>query len=880
MMVFILFIVIFVLAMNLRDALKDKDLLLKKVTKLEKEISELKGEKVEKVEKIETAKVEPKVESKPVTQTPRVKKSKPKNDENVKNKYILMTGAILIVLAAIVFLTSTWYTIPNIVKTCVIVLLAGVFFGASNIAKNVFKLKETSNTFFYIALAYLPIALFSISLFGFFGDYLSITGDGKYIYYACSTIFLAIVYFVIGDKRNNKVLFNCSMVMQLLFAMFFALCISEKFSSVLLGILIYNIVLTIVKKSDLKKYKNIINVYNILYFYTIFISEIILLFSGSDIINVITNLLLIFNCYLQYVEKKDYTNIIIILIQFIVLSISILSSVSNILSIEICELIMFIVLITMYIEGMINENKKWKDSLILISNIGFIFLYISTFIIGNDTLIIKSYVILWFITVSQIINYMILKDKRSLFINLIPIGVFLAQLNTVLSNELNVNYLIFTNIALFIFSASNILENKKHNLVLQIYSNVILLLTFTLAYDIINYNVFDHIWIIVLVLISYCYAYLRNTKYEIYEIFTFVISNILIAAILNKFELYDYIKYIFFITTVIITALQYCCKQLQNLSTKVYLIVSFIIAFIALNIEMNFIAFSAIFILGALFYCYIIEQKLHENLKIIPCIALLPGIYLYNRWALVDKVNLMIFVSYIFITVMASLSIKKDKINIYTIMSAVSIFLQAVIFKFNIYVDLIIAILCTIVHLAEMPKERIKFKIILYMLCLTLYNVAIGDITEKVIFMKDITAFNYLGYLAFGILIIRDIIKKYLKDEYKIFEYILCAFIYYFAIINYTSEFDGMIFVAILFVLTIISYMKKFGPLFFTTIIAIVINIFLLTREFWFNIPWWVYMLVIGTGLITFAVKNELSENKQKEVLKKKFKDFKNYIDM
>ena len=879
-MIFILFIiVIFVLAMNLRDALKDKEILLKKVAKLEKEISELKEEKVEKTEKMETAKIEPKVESKPVIQTPKAKKIKRKNDENVKNKYILMTGAILIVLAAIVFLTSTWYTIPNIVKTCVIVLLAGVFFGASNIAKNVFKLKDTSNTFFYIALAYLPLALFSISLFGFLGDYLSISGEGKYIYYVCSTIILAITYFIIGDKRNNKILFNCSMAMQLLFATFFALCISEKLSSVLLGILIYNIVLTIVKKNYLKKYKNIINVYNILYFYTIFISEIILLFNGSNIINVITNLLLIFNCYLYYRESKGYTNIITILIQFLVLSISILSSVRNVLSIETSELILFIVLITMYIEGIINENKKWKDSLILISNFGFIFLYISTFIIGNDILIIKNHVILWAIAVSQIINYMTLKDKRNLFINLIPIGVFLAQLNTVISNELNINYLIFMNIGLFFFSVSNLLKNKKHNLILQIYSNIILIITFAVAYDTINYNVFNHIWIIVLILISYCYAYLRNIKFEIYEIIAFVISNILIATILNKFELYDYIKYSFFITTIIITVLQYCSKQLQNLSTKVYLIVSFILSFITLNIDMNYLSFAAIVVLGGLFYCYVKEQKLHENFKIIPCIALLPSIYLY-KWAIVEKVNLMIFVSYIFITVMAGLSIKKDKINIYTIMSAISIFLQAVTFRFNIYVDLIIAILCTIVHLAEMKKERIKFKVVLYVLCLTLYNVAIGDIIEKVIFMKYITAFNYLGYLAFGILIIRDIIKKYLKDEYKIFEYILCSFIYYFAIINYTSEFDGIIFVAILFVLTIISYIKKLGPLFFTTIIAIVINIFLLTREFWFNIPWWVYMLVIGTGLITFAVKNELSENKQREVLKKKFNDFKDYIDM
>lgn len=60
-----------------------------------------------------------------------------------KNTAILITGAILIVLSAIVFLTSTWNVIPNILKTMVLVLLAFVFAGASKIAKTKLKLEKT-----------------------------------------------------------------------------------------------------------------------------------------------------------------------------------------------------------------------------------------------------------------------------------------------------------------------------------------------------------------------------------------------------------------------------------------------------------------------------------------------------------------------------------------------------------------------------------------------------------------------------------------------------------------------------------------------------------------------------------------------------------------
>ena len=54
-----------------------------------------------------------------------------RQEREKKNTTILITGAILIVLAAIVFLMSTWNTVSNIIKTVVLVLLIGVFLGAS-----------------------------------------------------------------------------------------------------------------------------------------------------------------------------------------------------------------------------------------------------------------------------------------------------------------------------------------------------------------------------------------------------------------------------------------------------------------------------------------------------------------------------------------------------------------------------------------------------------------------------------------------------------------------------------------------------------------------------------------------------------------------------
>ena len=244
------------------------------------------------------------------------------------------------------------------------------------------------------------------------------------------------------------------------------------------------------------------------------------------------------------------------------------------------------------------------------------------------------------------------------------------------------------------------------------------------------------------------------------------------------------------------------------------------------------------------------------------------------------ETNIMTLVSFGLIALTTILSIKKEKINIYTIISAVYILMQTISFGLSIYINLIIAMLWSVVHYIKIPKDKLKFEILLYILGLILYNNIISDCSKIYDMIDSISAFKYLGYMVFIICITRNILKKNSVVEYKIIEYIVFSILYLSAIGYYTSETDGMIFVFMTICIMAFSYIKKFGPIFFTSLIAIILNIFLLTREFWFSVPWWIYMLTIGSALIMFAIKNELNENKDKEMLKKKMKTFKDYIDM
>ena len=87
-----------------------------------------------------------------------VPNSKPKNEmseKEIKNSTILVTGAILILIAAIVFLTSTWNTTLDLVKTFIVFFMFLVFLGSSFIADKYLHIKQTSKVFLYLALSYL-----------------------------------------------------------------------------------------------------------------------------------------------------------------------------------------------------------------------------------------------------------------------------------------------------------------------------------------------------------------------------------------------------------------------------------------------------------------------------------------------------------------------------------------------------------------------------------------------------------------------------------------------------------------------------------------------------------------------------------------------------
>ena len=164
-----------------------------------------------------------------------------KTETEIKNSTILTVGAILVIISAIVFLTTTWNTSLNIIKTLVIILMYFIFLGFSYIADHYLNIKQTSRIFLYIAFSYLPLVFISISLFEVLGHFLSFYGPGKYVYLSISSIIITCIYNNYMNKRNDLFFAIGNFIFQLLSIKVTLLVFTSNINIIMIGISIYTL---------------------------------------------------------------------------------------------------------------------------------------------------------------------------------------------------------------------------------------------------------------------------------------------------------------------------------------------------------------------------------------------------------------------------------------------------------------------------------------------------------------------------------------------------------------------------------------------------------------------------------------------------------------
>ena len=789
-----------------------------------------------------------------------------KNKSETKNNLILVTGAVLVILSAILFLATTWSTSTNYIKTIVLVLMFIVFLATSKIAKDVMHLPQTSKAFYYIALFYLPILFFSISLFGLFGPYLSINGEGKYVFLSIGSIIVSIIYYLENIKQESILLKCSSYVFQVLSVIALTMIFTTDVYIIIASIMIYDIILKLLTeiyettKDNIiyKVIKVIFGAATILYFRLMVAAVFESGFTATTLISSI-----IYFVSLIVIAKKDdslnqlYDVLMLMVYQVIIYNILVIIQTDFAI---IVYFLMISIICYLTVEILLYDKVKTITFTELLCYIPL------TFIASSVNSTSNEYIIFIILLISSIIAHIFNDDLKQYTSSIIPLSLLLCIGD--ISYRLEVTSIIPLFISMFILLITQLKNIEKtlkesFNIITTI---AIIIFTFL---TIIDSSISPYITTLVLLITAILYYLLGYTlKQKTHAILSYLYINILLFSAFDTFKILEFNYLIIPIATILILGLSYLKEEIY---IKEYLIFQFVLSY--LYISMTNITIEVILtgiILSFLYLKYVAKEN--TNLKYIGYLGIIPVIY-FNSNAILPEYHVISIISILLIGITTCLSYTKKNINNYSYISFIYIFFHATMILDNQYIILaIILASCTIHYLINELKIKDVFKFLIYLFGLITCECILQDLE-----LINYTSLSYLLIIIATLLTTRTIIKKYTKD-YKLIEYLALIFVGLITKSLCYELTDAMMLILFLLGGIIIGYIKKYGPLFLCSIIFMILTVFSLTKEFWLNISWWIYVLAIGSVLIIFAINNEAKMRQGNN--NNKFKELKDKFDL
>ena len=771
-----------------------------------------------------------------------IKKEKP-TDKEIKNSSILIVGSLLVVFASIIFLTSTWNVIHNIVKTGVLIFMLAMFLAMSYISDKKFNLKLTSKTFYYIALAYIPIVLFSISLFSLFGNYLSLYGEGKYIYLTLSNILVSVIYYLNAKKINSRLIFVFSILFQLLSVIFLTLIFNSGFYMVLFGLLIYSILLVILKLLNINLFnENIHKVVSLVL--SISICGLIVncnlfrcLFNKVTIVDVFAVIGVFINVYLVLIKLYKKNNIYKFL--YPILIILIFNSFRYMF-----DNYMFgqsLIFSSFSVIYMYNVFREYKINIITYIEILISFIIYCIIWTVNSSLgivVLDGWMLFALITVFNLVNYMFDRKYRYFSSSTLAVGIMSLIISLTVKFNLPIAIIGLGGLVLILISmfikVFDLRLRQTFKWLGLIFLGGIILINYNI--DIFSILLYFGCFLIILI-------YSLINKNDVYKFVSYILLNVVLMTLVIYFNINVY-NYIVPFTTILITLIELFIPSIRSKSS-------------------NIPQFIALIILSFVFILYIYYYKKDRKYLLIPLLGIIPYIY-FSNILIISSLNIMYFLSLVILGILCGL-IYRCKKNFYITMFYIFAVLHMINLEEISYVSIIILTGGTLAcYLIKNNKVKDLYKAILYVLGLSLYNTIINDLN-----INDIAALSIGIYILLTLLITRTIFKKY-GNGYKVWEYILCSLINLIAIGNYNSQFDGIIYCLFLTIIVIVCYILRYGPAFLICLISILFNVVLLIGS---SMPWWIYVLIIGFILIIFAIHNEVKDKKDNNKSLKKYLD-------
>lgn len=817
---------------------------------------------------------------------------------------MLSIGVFLIILASIIFATSTWKLYSNFIKVLILGGETLLFFVLGILLKYVFKVKKTGNALTLISTILLPTTFLCAGYFNLFGNLFSLTGKYSTLFLSVTFLMEALVTLIRKNIiKSNKYLFSLICFFAGIFLLIYGII-----KNVCLTFVITSFILMLINIFKNKIFNNLkeFNIFNILvsiiftfaYFYFSFNQ----LFSNNLLLEKLYLVFFIISLSLNFIISRPKDNEVLnifsvlyetmLVIWFVMFSKNLLTSsfafvISGLIS---------------YIVYYISNNNYVKTTSVIVSYIqGFLGIFIICFVkecVIMAPIISFIYIVLTFIgslnkDKLKIINIIF----EPIYLIMLAIGILIQPF--IIKNIKAIDVIMVINACLIIATiVSTIRKNKVKNCYLIILIIGLFIQSLCSYFSSVMY--FVTAFIIYLLLIIYSLMSKDEFSKNLLDALCILsLSSVLIG--LNKYTL---------ISSLITTILLIIFSILNKTNNKKYLYLSLVsipIIMIISNLSFNYSIKKDLSMIILIPSLLILTRKflnaLKENDKIVlefifisalalsitsPSIMFIYLILLYVVALLLKKEYTLSSKTYfnylIFFSIISFLNVSADKLdNLYMIGIITLLVINQILFRilyekrniifeafhsiislvliiclinnlgFNNFISSIISIILFIILYLIYDDERMKYTVIsfvVYPLNLLLKTIdvnVIKDILSLFIYMIPIT------------LLLRKVFNVE-EDVSNIIEGVILSLMFVMFIFNINLQ-VGLTLGIISVLSIIIGLVFKYKSYNITGYVTLVLTVIIQTFELWGKMPWWVYLLITGIILIVLAA---LRESKKK----------------
>lgn len=817
---------------------------------------------------------------------------------------MLSIGVFLIILASIIFATSTWKLYSNFIKVLILGGETLLFFVLGILLKYVFKVKKTGNALTLISTILLPTTFLCAGYFNLFGNLFSLTGKYSALFLSVTFLMEALVTLIRKNIiKSNKYLFSLICFFAGIFLLIYGII-----KNVCLTFVITSFVLMLINIFKNKIFNNLkeFNIFNILvsiiftfaYFYFSFYQ----LFSNNLLLEKLYLVFFIISLSLNFIISRPKDNEVLnifsvlyetmLVIWFVMFSKNLLTSsfafvISGLIS---------------YIVYYISNNNYVKTTSVIVSYIqGFLGIFIICFVkecVIMAPIISFIYIVLTFIgslnkDKLKIINIIF----EPIYLIMLAIGILIQPF--IIKNIKAIDVIMVINACLIIATiVSTIRKNKVKNCYLIILIIGLFIQSLCSYFSSVMY--FVTAFIIYLLLIIYSLMSKDEFSKNLLDALCILsLSSVLIG--LNKYTL---------ISSLITTILLIIFSILNKTNNKKYLYLSLVsipIIMIISNLSFNYSIKKDLSMIILIPSLLILTRKflnaLKENDKIVlefifisalalsitsPSIMFIYLILLYVVTFLLKKEYTLSSKTYfnylIFFSIISFLNVSADKLdNLYMIGIITLLVINQILFRilyekrniifeafhsiislvliiclinnlgFNNFISSIISIILFIILYLIYADKRMKYTVIsfiIYPLNLLLKTIdvnVIKDILSLFIYMIPIT------------LLLRKVFNVE-EDVSNIIEGVILSLMFVMFIFNINLQ-VGLTLGIISVLSIIIGLVFKYKSYNITGYVTLVLTVIIQTFELWGKMPWWVYLLITGIILVVLAA---LRESKKK----------------